>query len=48
MPLMNSVCYGLFNHLGVMEILWSFKKVLEQKIGKKIPESSRFEFLEKF
>ena len=31
-----------------MEILCSFKLVLERKAGKEIPESSRFEFLEKF
>ena len=34
--------------LGVMEILCSFRLVLEEKTGKEIPESSRFEFLEKF
>ena len=34
--------------LGVMEILCSFRLVLEGKIGKEIPESSRFEFLENF
>ena len=34
--------------LGVMEILCSFKLVLDGKTGKKIPESSRLEFLEKF
>ena len=34
--------------LGVMEILCSFRLVLEVKTGKEIPESSRFEFLEKF
>ena len=34
--------------LGVMEILCSFKLVLEGKTGKEIPESSRLEFLEKF
>ena len=34
--------------LGVMEILCSFRLVLEGKIGKQIPESSRLEFLEKF
>ena len=33
--------------LGVMEIC-SFRLVLEGKTGKDIPESSRFEFLEKF
>ena len=33
---------------GVMEILCSFRLVLEKKIGKEIPESSRLEFLEKF
>ena len=31
--------------LGVMEILCSFRLVLEGKTGKEIPESSRFEFL---
>ena len=34
--------------LGVTEILYSFRLVLEGKIGKEIPESSRLEFLEKF
>ena len=34
--------------LGVMEILHSFRLVLEGKTEKEIPESSRFEFLEKF
>ena len=34
--------------LGVMEILCSFRLVLEGKTCKEIPESSRFEFLEKF
>ena len=34
--------------LGVMEIVSSFRLVLKGKIGKKIPESSRLEFLEKF
>ena len=34
--------------LGVMEILCSFRLLLEGKTGKEIPESSRFEFLEKF
>ena len=32
----------------VTEILYSFKLVLEAKIGKEILESSRLEFLEKF
>ena len=31
-----------------MEILCSFRLVLGRKTGKEIPESSRFEFLEKF
>ena len=31
-----------------MEILCSFRLVLEWKTGKKIPDSSRLEFLEKF
>ena len=34
--------------LGVQEILCSFRLVLERKMGKKIPESTRLEFLEKF
>ena len=34
--------------LGVMEILCSFRLVLEGKIGKEIPESSRLEFFKKF
>ena len=34
--------------LRVTKILWCFKLVLEGKTGKKIPESSRLEFLEKF
>ena len=34
--------------LEVMDILRSFRLVLEGKTGKEIPESSRFEFLEKF
>ena len=34
--------------LGVTEILCSFKLVLEGKIGKEIPVSSRLEFPEKF
>ena len=34
--------------VGVMEILCSFRLGLEGKTGKEIPESSRFEFLEKF
>ena len=34
--------------LGVMEILCSFRLVLEGKTGKEIPESSRFEFWENF
>ena len=34
--------------LGVTEILCNFRLVLEKKTGKKIPESSRLESLEKF
>ena len=34
--------------MGVMDILCSFRLVIERKTGKKIPESLRFEFLEKF
>ena len=34
--------------LAVIEILCSFRLVLERKTGKEIPESSRLEFLGKF
>ena len=34
--------------LGVTEILCSLKLVVEGKTGEEIPESSRFDFLEKF
>ena len=34
--------------LGVMEILCSFRLVLEENTVKEIPESSKLEFLEKF
>ena len=34
--------------LGLIEILCSFRLVLEGKTGKEIPESSKLEFLEKF
>ena len=34
--------------LGVTEILYNFRLVLEEKTGKEIPESSRLKFLEKF
>ena len=34
--------------LGIINILCCFRSVLEGKTGKEIPESSRFEFLEKF
>ena len=40
--------YDLLTILGVTEILFSFRVVLEGKTGKKIPESLRLEFLEKF
>ena len=40
--------WTLLTSLGVMEILCSFRLVLERKTGKEISESSRFEFLEKF
>ena len=32
----------------IIEILWSFRLVLQEKTGKQISESSRLEFLEKF
>ena len=35
-------------NVGVTEILFSFKLVLEEKKSKEITESSRLEFLEKF
>ena len=34
--------------LGVIEILCTFRLVLEGKKGKEIPKTSRLEFLEKF
>ena len=34
--------------LGVTKILCSFSLVLEKKTSKELPESSRFELLEKF
>ena len=34
--------------VGIIEILCSFRLVLEEKTGKEIPKSSRLEFLEKF
>ena len=37
-----------FTNLEVREILCIFRKILERKAGKEIPESSRFEFLQKF
>ena len=37
----------ILTFLGVMEILCSFRLVLERKIGKEIPESSILELLEK-
>ena len=49
MPLMNQGLLWLFLIiLGVLEILYSFRLVVEGKTGKKISESSRLEFLEKF
>ena len=40
---------NLFNHLGSnKKTMWSFRLVLEGKIGKEIPESSRLEFLKNF
>ena len=38
----------LMTILLVLEILFSFRIALEGKTGKEIPESSRFEFLDKF
>ena len=35
-------------NLGVIEILCSFRLVLDGRTSKDIPESSRLEFLEKF
>ena len=45
--LMNQGLLTMITILGVMEILCTFKLVLEGKTGKEIPESSRLEFLEK-
>ena len=42
------VHYDLLTILGVTEILYSFRLVLEGKTGKEIPKSSRLEFVEKF
>ena len=39
---------NFLNNLGVTKISCSFRLVLEGKEGNGIPESSRFEFLEKF
>ena len=39
---------ALLTNLVVMEILCSFRLVLEVKTGKEIPDSSRLEILEKF
>ena len=48
-PLMNQGSLLFFlTILGGIEILCSFRLVLERKTGKKISESSRLEFLEKF
>ena len=44
----SSVVMTFLNKSGVKWILCSFRLVLEGKAGKVIPESSRFEFLEKF
>ena len=44
----SSFILTLLTILGVMEILCSFRLVLEGKTGKEIPESSRLELLEKF
>ena len=47
-PLMNQGLLTFLIILGIMEILCSFKLVLEGETGKEIPESSRLESLEKF
>ena len=45
---MNQGSLSLFlTNFGVIEILCSFRLVLEWKTGKEIPASSRLEFLEK-
>ena len=36
------------NILGIIEILCTFGLVLEEKVGKEIPESSRLEVIKKF
>ena len=39
---------AFLTNLGVTEIVYSSRLVLEGKAGEKIPESSRLEFLKKF
>ena len=40
----SSLVMILLTNVGVIEILCSFRLVLERKSSKEIPESSRFEF----
>ena len=50
-PLMNQgsrFIVTFLTILGVIEMLCSFRLVLEGKTGKETPESSKLEFLEKF
>ena len=42
------VCYDLFNHLRSYRNIVQFQISSRREMGKEIPESSKFEFLEKF
>ena len=48
MPLTNQGSYDLFSHLGSYRNIMQFQISYRRENGKKIPESSRLEFLEKF
>ena len=39
---------ALLTILGVTKKLYSYRLILERKIGKEVPQSLRLEFLEKF
>ena len=48
MPLTNQGPYDLFSHLGSYRNIMQFQISYRRENGKKIPESSRLEFIEKF
>ena len=48
MPLTNQGSYDLFSHLGSYRNIIHFQINYRRENDKKIPESSRLEFLEKF